>query len=367
MKKALIVGSGMSGCVPALLLRQKGWDVTIIESAGVTGGGVRTFFYGGHPYTYGPRHFLSPFPEAYEFLNKYVPLRDIKKINYTFVERDQTFYTYPIHADDVARMPEAERIKKELEARQTEAEATNLEEFYTCRVGPTLYDKFVKHYNKKAWMVESNTEMNFGFEATVKARPLETGDRYEFRDWFNCYPVAHDGYNKFFDIALEGCTVRLNTKITKFDLDAPAVWIGNERIASDILISTISPDTLMEYQYGELGYVGREFHKIVLPVEYTLPPEVYFVYYPNDTEAHTRVVEYKKFTLHKAASTLIGLEIPSKRNRLYPTMIKSDVEKAQKYFDALPGHVYSMGRMGTYRYIDIDDIIVQSLKWIESV
>ena len=60
MKKAVIIGAGMGGLTPAFLLRQKGWDVTIVDQAPFTGGGVRTFFHGGHPYTFGPRHFLSP-------------------------------------------------------------------------------------------------------------------------------------------------------------------------------------------------------------------------------------------------------------------------------------------------------------------
>ena len=200
-----------------MFLREKGWAVTIIDKAPFTGGGIRTFFHGGHPYTFGPRHFLSPFPEAYEFMNKYVPLRHIKKINYTFIEGDGEFYTYPMHQDDIAKMPESEQILDELANRPKESNPQNFEEFWMHRVGETLYNKFVKEYNKKAWQIDDNTVMDFGFEATVKARPLESGDRYEFRDWFNCYPVAHDGYNKLFDIALEGCEVLLNTEITGFD------------------------------------------------------------------------------------------------------------------------------------------------------
>lgn len=364
MKRVLIVGAGMAGCVPALLLKARGWAVTVIEKAPFVGGGVRTFFHGGHPYTYGPRHFLSPYKEAYEFLSRYVPMRPIKKINYTFVEPDRTFYTYPIHEDDIDRMLDASQIRQELSALPAEAASHNFEEFWIARVGPTLYAKYIREYNKKAWLVQSNTEMDFGFEATVKRRPLESGDRYEFRDWYNCYPIAPDGYNRFFDLALEGCEVRLNAQISRFDVSRPAVLLDGEWLAADLLISTIAPDALLDYQYGELKYVGRDFHKIVLPIEFALPEDVYFVYYPNASELHTRVVEYKKFTQHKSPHTLLGLEIPSLNNKLYPTMITSEVEKAQRYLDALPEHVLSVGRMGTYRYVDIDDIIMQSLELI---
>lgn len=367
MKKAIVIGAGFSGCTAAFLLRKKGWSVTVIETADYIGGGVRTFFYGGHPYTFGPRHFLSPYKEAYDFLVQYVPMRDIKKINYTYVEADQAYYTYPIHEEDISKMPEAKQIERELANRPEEFAGENFEEFWTHRVGETLYKKFVKEYNKKAWQLSSNTEMNFGFEATVKRKPLESGDRYEFKGHYNCYPIAPDGYNRYFDIALEGCEVRLNTRITGFDLKKPSIRIGSEMLTCDALISTTSPDLLMDYQYGELKYVGREFHKIVLPVEYAFPKDVYFIYYPNVTEAHTRVVEYKKFTQHKSPHTLLGIEIPSLKNKLYPTMIKSEVEKAERYIKALPKNVYSIGRMGIYRYIDIDDIIIQSLEFVKKL
>lgn len=368
MKKAIIIGAGFSGCVPAMLLRRRGWSVTAIDKAGFLGGGCRTFVHGGHPFTYGPRHFVSQSKEAFDFLNQYVPMRPLQKINYTFIESDAAFYTYPIHEDDIGKMPEAAQIRRELAALPQELKASQFEEFWIQRIGPTLYQKFVKEYNKKAWLLNSNTEMDFGYEVTVKRKPLETGNRYEFRDWFNAYPIASDGYNRFFDIALEGCEVRLRTTITGFDLQQPAVTLSTgERLTGDILISTISPDELMEHQFGELRYVGRDFIKLVLPVEFALPEDVYFVYYPNAGNVQTRVVEYKKLTRHHSPSTLLGVEIPSLKNKLYPMMIRSEVEKAQRYLDALPDQVFSLGRMGTYRYIDIDDIILQSLAFVETL
>jgi UDP-galactopyranose mutase len=264
-------------------------------------------------------------------------------------------------------MPEADQIRHELATLPEETQAHNFEEFWIGRVGETLYDKMVKNYNKKAWLVDDNTEMDFGFEATVKVRPLESGTYYEFKDWWNCYPIAHDGYNRFFDIALEGCDVRLNTEITKYDIENRTVYAGDEKFQGDILISTLSPDVLMNYQYGELKYVGREFHKIVLPIESILPDEVYWVYYPNASETHTRVVEYKKFTLHESPYTLLGVEIPSLKNKLYPTMIQKEVDKAQLYLDAIPQDVFSVGRMGKYRYIDIDDIIMDTIEMVKEL
>ena len=367
MKKALVIGAGFSGCMFAMMLRQRGWHVTVIERAGIVGGGVRTFYHGGHPFTYGPRHFIGPDSSqpAFEFLEKIVPMRHIDKMNLSYQERDDLFVSYPAHADDIDKLPDAAQIHAELDSLPNETEAHNFEEFWVGRVGPTLYDRFNKYYNMKAWQIDDNRKVDYGFEATVKRKPLETGSRYEFHTGhINAYPIARDGYDRFFDVALQGCEVLLQTEVVAFDLDNCAVSLADgERLQADMMISTVSPDLLHEYCWGDLAYVGRDFFKIVLPIEQALPDDVYFLYYPNANEQQTRVTEFKKFTQHKSPNTLITLEVPSMKNKLYPTMIKSQVDLAQRYIDALPDNVHSVGRMGIYRYVDMDDIILQGLEF----
>ena len=370
MKKALIIGSGFTGCMFAMMLKKKNWDVTVFDNAPLVGGGVRTFYHGGHPFTYGPRHFIGPESnmKAFEFLNKIVPMRDIKKMNYSYQQEEDMFASYPMHLDDVKNFRNSEDIFKELDNLPKETKAKNFEDFWIGRVGKTLYERFNKFYNLKAWQLKSNTEMDYGFEATVKRKPLETGSRYEFPSgYINAYPKATDGYNKFFDVSLDGCNIKLNTYITKVDLDNKIVHTKDNKFSGDMIISTVSPDFIFSYCWGELKYVGREFYKIVLPNEQVLPDDVYFIYYPNENEQQTRVTEFKKFTLHKSKNSLITLEVPSLKNKLYPTMIKEQVELAEKYLKALPEDVLSVGRMGTYRYVDIDDIIMQGLEFYENL
>jgi UDP-galactopyranose mutase len=113
--------------------------------------------------------------------------------------------------------------------------------------------------------------------------------------------------------------------------------------------------------------MGRDIIPIVLPVEYALPPNVYFCYYAGD-EKYTRVTEYKKFTQHKASSTLITLEIPSQNGRLYPMPIKAEQAKAERYFKLMPEGVFSIGRAGSYSYhVDIDDCIGQSFELMRQI
>ena len=80
-KTALIIGGGFAGCSTAhQLALQGGWDVTLIEKSSFLGAGNKTRWYGGHPYTFGPRHFLTPYEEVFNYINEIIPFKDISQI-----------------------------------------------------------------------------------------------------------------------------------------------------------------------------------------------------------------------------------------------------------------------------------------------
>ena len=75
--KILIIGGGFAGCSSAeMLSKLKGSKITIVEKSKFLGAGVRTFVHGGHPYTFGPRHFLTNKRETYLYLKKFLKLRN---------------------------------------------------------------------------------------------------------------------------------------------------------------------------------------------------------------------------------------------------------------------------------------------------
>ena len=375
MTKVLVIGGGFAGCCAAHMSADRGWDVTLVERAPFLGGGVKTLWYGGHPYTYGPRHFLTEKEELFDWLNQYVPMRHIGKEheNMTFVERDSAFYTWPIHADDVERMPEAEEIKQQIAEAPGAGGAKNFEEVWVRSIGQIMYGKFAETYSKKMWQVESNTELDgFDFaeegEETKLNVRLKTGPRAAWHrgDVISAFPLAPNGYDDYFDIATRDVDVKLSTEVEVFDVENYRCKIDGEWNDYDIIISTTSPEILMNNAFGELRWMGRDFFKIVLPVEWVFPENVIFLYYANE-EPFTRIVEYKKFYRNESSSSLIGLEIPSKRNKLYPFPARKDRDIAQKYFDAMPEKVFSIGRLGSYEYIDVDDIIDQCLELMKKI
>ena len=369
MKKALIIGGGFAGCAAAHVLElQGGWDVTLVEKNSVLGAGVRTQWYGGHPYTFGPRHFLTQNEEIFEFLNKYCPLRRCPDhVFLSYVEADGNFYNYPIHMDDIPLMPENTQIFSELkEAKQTQgaAQAKNLEEYWISSVGQSLYDKFIDGYSKKMWQVEDNRKID-DFAWSPKGVALKEGSKEAWDTAISAYPYAADGYDQYFELSTAEAKVMLNTQIEKFDLPNKTVVLKGEKKNYDIIVNTAPPDIVMNYAHGELPFIGREFHKFVLPVQFAFPENVYFLYYTG-SEKFTRLVEYKKFTRQKYddPSTIIGMEIPAINGRKdYPLPFKSEIAKAQKYFDDMPDGVFSFGRAGIYQYgYDIDDCVESAIE-----
>jgi len=374
MKKALVIGGGFAGCAAAHQLEiLGGWDVTIVESGPYLGAGVRTQWFGGHPYTFGPRHFLTPYEEVYEYLNAIIPLRKCSEHEFvTYVERDDDFYSYPINMSDVKNMPDYDKIQKEINVKKEEEfigakNAKNLEDYWIGSVGQTLFDKFIDKYNKKMWLVDDCKKIDT-FNWSPKGVALKEGPKAAWDSAISAYPYASNGYDDYFDIATKNAHVLLSTTIDEFDISNKEVIIDGNKSSYDLVVSTISPDILYNYKYGKLKFLGRKLHTIVFPTEYVLPKNVYFLYYANN-EDFTRLVEYKKFTHHKSKNSLVGLEIPTlDGGKHYPLPFKEEQLLAKKYLDELPEGVFSIGRAGTYLYgVDIDDCIRQAMIMKEQI
>ncbi len=386
-KKALVIGAGPAGIAASHLLTLNGnWDITLVEKTGYTGGGCRTFEYGGHPFTFGPRHFLTQNEKTFEYLNKYCPMRDCKEHEFlTFVEKDNQFYNFPIHEKDFEKMPDKEKILKELkdcELNKDEIRFSpdgkihgdlkskeNLEDFWIASVGKSLYEKYVKYYTQKMWMVEDNKVIdNFGWSpkgVTINKGAISSA----WADAISAYPTDYNGYNKWFDLASSETKLLLNTTISKYDIPNSTVTIDGEKLKFDIIINTISPDILFDFCHGELPYIGRDLMKIILPIKDVFPKNVYFAYYAGK-EKFTRIVDFKKLTNQNINSntSLITIEMPSNNGKYYPLPLKSQISKAKKYLDEMPENVFSIGRAGSYDYgVDIDDSIEQAMEIINNL
>jgi len=366
MKTAIIVGGGMGGVTAAYLLSKKGWKVRVFEANNFLGGGCRTLNCGIHPYTIGPRPIYTEHEEVFAYLSEFAKMEKFDLLLQTFVAEDDQFYSYPIHEDDISLMPDKVAIDNELNNRSKIHENMNFEEYYTASLGNILYEKFINNYSKKMWGVKSNTELT-DFNWSLKGAPLKKGSRIVREgEIIHAHPINRDGYNNYFDMIYDMAEVNLNILIEDFDAVNKKIKVKDEWIQGDILISTASVDSLMNYRFGELRYIGRKFIPLVLPVSQVIPDPITYLYYAGN-EPHTRIVEYKKLYRYDSPFTLIGIEIPSFGNKMYPYPIKSEREKAKQYLDNIPENVFSVGRLGRYKYDNIGEVIFQVKDIVENL
>src|SRR5262249_53151505 len=153
------------------------------------------------------------------------------------------FYNYPIHRDDIARMPDREVVEREVRTAVGVKNAKNLEEYWIGSVGKTLYEKMIQGYNKKMWQIEDNRALDT-FDWSPKGVTIKEGPRAAWDSAISAYPYAPDGYNAYFDLSTREARIHLSTVIEHYDIERKSVVLGGERKKFDIIINTISPDIL---------------------------------------------------------------------------------------------------------------------------
>lgn len=356
MKNVTIIGGGFAGCTVAHLLARDGWGVTLYEKNEYLGGGCHTFFYGGHPFTYGPRVYYGYNKAVFDWLNSFVPLRRFPFELKTFVEEHERFYSYPIHEDDLMDlMDHSPAITCELSARDMLNPPVDFEDYWIKRVGRTLYNLFVNQYSKKMWMIDDNRIFDI-FKWSAKDKPIETGAREAYKGSYIGYPIAYTGYNGYFKKMVD---------VPGIDVRYCREW-NSKDFTDEVLINTGPIDEFLNYAHGELPYVGRDFSVFILPCKQAFPGDVRFCHYAGN-EPHTRITEFKKLTYYDSPDSLFVLETPSKNNKLYPYLTKANMAIVDKYKAMLQPNTYSIGRLGTYKYSTIEQTIVQAFKCYESI
>jgi UDP-galactopyranose mutase len=359
-KKVAIIGAGTAGCAAAYQFQKLGgWDIDIFEGGNSIGAGVRTYFSGGHPYTFGPRHFLTKNERVFEYFDSIIPMRKLEHRFLTYLEQEGDFFNYPISASDIPRMAQADQINKELGeiAGQEISEPRN----WISTVGLILYNKFINQYSKKMWQLDDNRMIDT-FNWSAKGTPIKTDNSHAWSEAISAYPIALNGYNDFFDRVSDFAAVHFRTPIDEIRPHTTEIRVGGELKKYDKIVNTIALDLVLKEDFGDLPFIGRDLHTVILPLENVFPENVFFLYYANQ-EPYTRIVEYKKLSGYKSHNSLIGIEIPSGNGRHYPLPIKKYHNIHRNYEALLGPNVYSIGRAGKYDYqVDIDDCIEQALE-----
>ena len=257
------------------------------------------------------------------------------------------------------RTPAQAKAKIEEQVAQLNiTEPQNLEEQALRLVGTDVYTKLVKDYTEKQWGRDCKELPAF----IIKRLPCRfTYDNNYFNDRYQGIPIG--GYTAMVEKMLEGVQVRLNTDY--FDL------IRSEPNIAEKIVYTGCIDEFFGYQLGALKYRNVRFETEELPMEDYQGNAV--VNYTSWDQPFTRIIEHKHFEFGKQPTTVISREYSTEwKPGMDPYYPVNDAENSALYakYQKLAqqqGNVIFGGRLGQYRYYDMDKVIRAAFDGLETL
>ncbi|WP_421830700.1 UDP-galactopyranose mutase [Larkinella sp.] len=350
-----IVGAGYAGSVLAeRLASQSGKKVLVLDKRPHIGGNAYDYYNedGILIHLYGPHIFHTNSPEVFGYLSNFTEWRPYEHRVLASVEGQ--LLPIPINLDTVNKLYGKNFTSEELgEYFKTVGEPVEdiktSEDVVVSQVGRDLYEKFFKFYTKKQWGVYPS-ELDKSVTSRIPTRTNQD-DRY-FSDEFQSMPLH--GFTKMFEKMVDhpNITLMLGTDFKEV----------KETLSYDQLIYTGPVDEYFDHCFGKLPYRSLHFEHKTLNEEWHQPVAV--VNYPNDN-AYTRITEYKHLTGQEhPTKTSITFEYPqSEGDPYYPVPMPENAELYRKYKQLADQqqNVYFVGRLGTYRYYNMDQVVAQAL------
>lgn len=356
----LIVGAGYAGSVLAeRITGELGLKVLLVDKRPHIGGNAYDTYdeHGILTHPYGPHIFHTNSKEVFEYLSRFTQWRPYE--HRVLASVDGQLVPIPINLDTVNKLYNLNLSSDELEswfasrAEKKERILTS-EDVVVSKVGRELYEKFFRGYTRKQWGLDPSE-----LDATVTARvPTRTNrdDRY-FTDKFQAMPLH--GYTRMFEKMLRHPNIKVMLNTDYREIVDLVPW---ER-----MIYTGPIDTFYNYKYGKLPYRSLEFVHQNLNQERFQP--VGTVNYPNE-HGYTRITEFKYLTGQKAETTSIVYEYPRAEGDPYYPIPASEPKALYKRYEEEAKHetkVRFVGRLATYQYYNMDQIVGQALATFEKI
>lgn len=380
----LIVGAGFSGLTIAERLTSlMGKTCLLVDKRNHIGGNACDHYdsYGVLVHTYGPHYFRTNSPRIREYLSRFTEWHEV---NYKILSfADGRYWSFPINLNTfeqlIGRPSTGEEMKEWLARKRTHIEnPTNSEEVITSQVGWELYEKFFKGYTIKQWRRHPSE-----LDASVCGRiPIRTNrdDRY-LNDDFQALPKF--GYSNLFKNMIEACGNKLEVRLNTSYRDI-LPYVKFKR-----LIFTGPIDEFFNFQHGRLPYRSLRFEPEsftpdelnarvpnLLHSQYRIPFSYYQpvmqVNYPGP-EKFTRIVEIKHATGQNCLNTTIVREYPDDfapgKEPYYPIPAPDSTALYRKYLEMAQEstNVSFIGRLATYRYYNMDQVIGMALVEFEKL
>jgi len=351
----LIVGAGFAGSVLAeRLAREDGARVLLIDRRShIAGNAFDTFDDAGLlVHRYGPHIFHTNSAEIYEYLSQFTEWRPYQHQVLASVEG--RLVPIPINLDTINTLFGLSLNSEELaqyfaSVAEVPGAIRTAEDAVVSKVGRHLYNTFFRGYTRKQWGVDPSE-----LDAQVTARiPTRTNrDARYFTDRFQVMP--RHGYTRMFErmLAHQNIKVMLNTDYREI----------RDIIPFRTLIWTGPIDEFFDYRFGPLPYRSLEFKFETHDGDRFQP--VGTVNYPNDYD-YTRITEFKHLTGQHHEKTTVVYEYPrADGDPYYPIPQRENAERYKAY-EALAEqtpNVHFSGRLATYRYYNMDQVVAQALK-----
>jgi UDP-galactopyranose mutase len=350
----LVVGAGFAGSVLAeRLASQRGDRVLLIDRRPHVAGNAydRLDDAGILIHQYGPHIFHTNSEAIADHLSQFTAWRDYEHRVLARVEG--RLLPIPINLDTVNRLYgldlDSEGMERFLASRREPVDdVRTAEDVVVSTVGRDLYEKFFRGYTRKQWGVDPSQ-----LAKSVTARiPTRTNrdDRY-FGDSFQKMPA--EGYTRMFERMVDHPLIEVALGVDYAEI--------KDRVPFRRMIFTGPVDEYFNYRLGRLPYRSLHFRHETLDKEWHQPVAV--VNYPQ-TEDYTRVTEYKHLTGQRHPKTSLTYEYPSDEGDPYYPVPRPENEALYKRYQTLAKatpDVWFVGRLATYRYYNMDQVVGQAL------
>lgn len=387
----LIVGTGLFGAVFAAQMKKAGKKCLCIDKRSHIGGNIYTAEeHGIQVHQYGAHIFHTSNREIWEFVNQYADFNQY--INSPIAVYGEELYNLPFNMNTFSKLwgiKTPAQAKAIIEKQRQEAleeicgaadtapeafKAANLEEQALSLVGRDVYEKLVKGYTEKQWGRSCKELPAF----IIRRLPVRfIYDNNYFTDRYQGIPIG--GYTGIIEKLLEGIPVRLGVDFKEFVKKSGAKLPGQNFAADsentengsdgdifDKVLYTGMIDEYFDYCLGELQYRSLRFETEVLEGCENYQGNA-VVNYTEREVPYTRIIEHKHFEFGNQPDTVITREYPAEWKRgdepYYPI---NDAKNSALYaeYAKLAGkeqNVLFGGRLGQYKYYDMDKVIAEAL------
>ena len=358
----LIVGAGLFGAVFAHEATKRGKRCLVVEKRGHIAGNVYTEEVEGiQVHKYGAHIFHTSNEEVWQYVHRFASFNHF--INSPVANYKGRLYNLPFNMNTFYQMwgvKTPTEAAQKIEAQRKTAgitEPKNLEEQAISLVGEDIYRILIKGYTEKQWGRDCRDLP----ASIIRRLPVRfTFDNNYFRDRFQGIP--EEGYTSMVEKMLEGIEVRLNTDFLKQKDEFEAV--------ADKVIFTGPIDAYFDYVHGALNYRSVRFETEILPISNYQGVAV--VNYNEREVPFTRIIEHKHFAFGTQEKTVISREYPSEWQLgvepYYPVNDAQNTALYERYkaLADLQDKVRFAGRLGQYKYFDMDKVIAEALTFVHA-